>query len=88
MKKFTVSIVIITVLVAASSFLLAVDPDFWGWVCDRVPGDMMECDPGTCQAKIVADPPYGTNCAAWCSGVYIVKDCNKKCLLSICIVTN
>jgi hypothetical protein len=84
MKKFTISVVILTVLVAVCSFLLAEDPDLWGWYCDRGPWGNMECDPGTCQAYIIADPVYGTNCAAWCSGVYIVQDCNKKCLNSIC----
>jgi hypothetical protein len=84
MKKFTISVVIITVLVAASSFLLATDPDLWGWYCDRGPADSMTCNPGTCQASIVNDPVYGTNCAAWCSGAFLVQDCNKKCIWSIC----
>lgn len=88
MKKLTVLVVLFTVLVAASSFLLAVDPDIWGWYCDRGPADSMVCNHATCQSYIVDDPVYGTNCAADCSGLYIVQDCNKKCLWSICATTH
>jgi hypothetical protein len=85
MKKLTISVVVLTVLVAAGSLLFGVDYDYWGYFCDRGPAGGMQCNPGTCQdPEVIDDPVYGTNCAAWCSGVYYVADCNKKCIWSIC----
>lgn len=89
MKKFTISVVILTVLVAVSTLLFAVDDDGWGYYCDKGPAGGMACDYGTCLSPaIIPDPVYGTNCAAWCSGVYYIEDCNKKCIFSICATSN
>lgn len=89
MKKFTISVVILTVLVATGSLLFAVDYDLWGYYCDRGPVSTMVCDHDAClDPEIIDDPVYGTNCAAECSGVYYIADCNKKCIFSICTSEN